>query len=45
MLDLAHRGPGELWAEIHNVQEAVTNHPKEKEMQEGKKDCLRRPYS
>ena len=36
VLDLAHRGPGELWAEIHNVQEALTNHPKEKEMQEDK---------
>ena len=36
MLYLVHREPGELWAEIHNVQEAVTNHPKEKEMQEDK---------
>ena len=36
MLYLVHREPEELWAEIHNVQEAVTNHPKEKEMQEDK---------
>ena len=36
VLDLVHRGPGELWAEIHNIQEAVTNHPREKKTRENK---------
>ena len=36
-LDLIDRVPEELWTEVHNiVQEAVQNHPQEKEMQKGK---------
>ena len=37
-LDLIDRVPEELWTEVHNiVQEAVQNHPQEREMQKGKR--------
>ena len=36
-LDMVDRVPEELWTEVcDTAQEAVTTHPKEKEMQEGK---------
>ena len=36
-LYLVDRVPEELWTEVYNIlQEADQNHPKEKEMQEGK---------
>ena len=35
--DRSDRVPEELWTEVHNtIQETDQNHPKEKEMQEGK---------
>ena len=37
-LDLVDRMPEELWTEVHNIVTGGSdqNHPKEKEMQEGK---------
>ena len=35
-LDLVVEVPEELWMEIHNTEGCDQNHPKEKEMREGK---------
>ena len=45
-LDLIDRMPANLWMKVCNIVKEVVyqNHPPKKEMQEGKMNCLGRPY-
>ena len=44
-LDLIDRVPDDLWTEVHDtVGDRNQDYPQEKEMQNSKTGCLRRPY-